>query len=85
MRKTQTQVRPRTPLTKYHKSNSRNHSPGHVTSCPVYEGHQRFAVTFVDGYVIFLEAETLESAAALAVKVDYSDISKVATVTPVVD
>ena len=44
---------------------------------------QRFAVTFVDGYVIFVEAETLERAASLAIQIDYSDISKVATVMPV--
>jgi len=40
-------------------------------------------VTFVDGYVIFVEAETLERAASLAIQIDYSDISKVATVMPV--
>ena len=50
---------------------------------PVFEGHHRFAVTFVDGYVIFVEAETLERAASLAIQIDYSDISKVATVMPV--
>jgi len=49
----------------------------------VFEGHHRFAVTFVDGYVIFVEAETLERAASLAIQIDYSDISKVATVMPV--
>jgi len=49
---------------------------------PVPEG-QRFAVTFVDGHVIFVEAESLERAASLAVQIDYSEISKVATVSPV--
>jgi len=44
---------------------------------------QRFAVTFVDGHVILVEAESLERAASLAVQIDYSEISKVATVSPV--